>query len=125
MNNQQRRKELLMDKQEIETTFDMGYFEYNMKLDLYSIEEALLAMENEQCKVKKKQKNKLNRHKINKKFKQKDRQHDKCNYGHRKLKESLKRKAKKKVRYARIGEEEFALKGCSYHKIYEWRWDFE
>ena len=47
MNNIIRREELIMDMQEIQATFDMGYFEYNMKLDLYSIEEALMDLENE------------------------------------------------------------------------------
>lgn len=56
MNNIIRREELIMDMQEIQATFDMGYFEYNMKLDLYSIEEALMDLENELYEVKTKKK---------------------------------------------------------------------
>lgn len=124
MNNIIRREELIMDMQEIQATFDMGYFEYNMKLDLYSIEDALMDLENESYEVKTKEKNKLNRHRINKKFKNRDRKH-KCNYGKRKLKECLKHKAEKKVRNTPIGEEDFSLRGSGYHKVYEWTWDLD
>lgn len=124
MNKQQRREELLMDKQEIETTFDMGYFEYNMKLDLYSIEEALLALDNEEYEVKNNRKNKLNKHKINKKFKDKDRKKA-ITWRERELKACLRKKAERKVRRTPVGEEDFSLKGCGYHKVYEWSWDMD
>lgn len=122
MNNKQIKEELILDMQEIQATFDMGYYEYAMKLDLYSIEEALLEIDSQQYEAKKKPKIKLNRHRINKLYKNRDKKH-KCNYSERKIKQSLKKKAKKKVRYAPIGEETFSLKGCGYHKVYEWTWD--
>lgn len=124
MNKLQKREELLMDKQEIETTFNMGYFDYAMKMDLYSIEEALLALDTEVYEVKTKEKNKLSRHKINKKFKEKDRKGS-VSWKERELKACLRKKAERKVRRTPVGKENFALKGCGYHKVYEWSWDMD
>lgn len=125
MNKKQLREELLMDMQEIRTAFDMGYFEYDMKLDLYSIENALYDLDNKQYEVKHKQKNKIKKYKKDVEFKIKDRNKTKTTWKERDLKRCLRKKAERKVRRTPVGQENFALRGCGYHKVYEWSWDMD
>ena len=33
------------------------------------------------------------------------------------------KEAERKVRRQVVGEENFMMRGCGYHKVYEWRWE--